>query len=162
MSRHKERSELFVNRQEHYNRTMKNTLATDYRPMSEFTDEEVFQSLAKSWSKEEVKATTLDYLWQTHDGALVDRRMVLAEQNALAKAHATSQTERKLKPLPETGSASEDQFVQMVEDLEGKEISRESIRIALQQGVLSVDPKSGAPIMCGRSAGGDVMQILPF
>lgn len=162
LSRHKERSELFVNRQEHYNRTMKNTLATDYRPMSEFTDEEVFQSLAKSWSKEEVKATTLDYLWQTHDGALVDRRMVLAEQNALAKAYATSHTERKLKPLPETGSASEDQFVQMVEDLEAKEISRESIRIALQQGVLRVDPKSGAPIMCGRSAGGDVMQILPF
>lgn len=161
-SRHRENVRFYANRQDHYDRTMRKTLAENWRPISEFSDQEVLASMGKSWARANEKETTLRHIWQTHDGALVDRRLVLAEQKALAKAHATSLTERKLKPLPETGSASEDQFVQMGEDLEAKEISRESIRIALQQGVLRVDPKSGAPILCGRSAGGDVMQILPF
>ena len=161
-SRHKEACKLFINRSEHYERVMRNTPATEWKPLSEFTDEDVMKSLAKSWSKKEVKASTLNHLWKNHDGALVDRKLLVAKEKALAKAAASSQADRKLKPLEELSKASDDQIISMIERLEEKGIHREAIRRAARQGILKADPQTGEPVLCGRSAAGDVMQILPF
>lgn len=161
-SRHRENVRFYANRQDHYDRTMRKTLAENWRPISEFSDQEVQASMAKSWSRANEKETTLNHLWQTNDGAIVDRRHVLAAQKAIAKAQANSQADRKLKPLDEVKEASDKQLTEAAQALLQKGYHPKAISAARRQGVLRVDPKSGEPVLCGRNADGEVMQILPF
>ncbi|WP_219629147.1 hypothetical protein, partial [Corallococcus exiguus] len=106
LSRHREASSIYASRQEHHERSMRRVAADEWRREAEFGDDEVLASLAKSWSRKNDKASTLDHLWQDSHGGLVDRGVILAEQKERAKASKSQNIQLKDRPLPEVEGAS--------------------------------------------------------
>ena len=61
MSRHREACSVYIDKQERYEQKMRDTLADQWHPISEFTDEECISKVEKSWSAERAKTSTLDF-----------------------------------------------------------------------------------------------------
>lgn len=164
MSRHRESVSVYTNRQEHHERAMRKLPADQWRSSAEFTDADVLESMSKSWSRENEKASTLNHIWQDPQGALVDRAAVLAEQKEKEKALASQaqQTGQHSAPLPELQGASPKQVAAALERIQDRGIHDEAIKIAAAQGVLRVDPASGEPVFCGRREDGALMQLQPM
>ena len=164
MSRHRESVHVYADRVEHHERAMRKTLADQWKPVEEFTDADVQESMAKSWSKDNVKASTLNHIWQEHDGAIVDRAYLLAEQKEAERVARSREPEAlgQKQPLPELERASDRQISRAMEKLQLEGIDYEALKIAGQQGILRVDGATGEPVFLGRKGDGALMQVLPL
>lgn len=161
MSRHRESVSVYTNRQDHHERSMRKLSADQWRSSAEFTDADVLESMSKSWSRLNEKASTLNHIWQDPQGALVDRAAVLAEQKEKALASLAQQTGQHSAPLPELQGASPKQVADALERIQDRGINDDAIKMAAAQGVLRVDPATGEPVFCGRREDGALMQVQP-
>ena len=164
MSRHRESARIYADRGDHHERAMRKTLADQWKPVEEFTDADVQESMAKSWSKDNVKASTLDHIWQEHDGAMVDRAYLLAEQKEAERVAKSREPEAlgQKQPLPDLERASDRQISRAMEKLQLAGIDYEALKIAGEQGILRVDGATGEPVFLGRKGDGALMQVLPL
>lgn len=164
MSRHRESARIYADRSDHHERAMRKTLADQWKPAEEFTDADVQESMAKSWSKDNIKASTLDHIWQEHDGAIVDRAYLLAEQKEAERVARSREPEAlgQKQPLPDLERASDRQISRAMEKLQLAGIDYEALKIAGEQGILRVDGATGEPVFLGRKGDGALMQVLPL
>lgn len=163
MSRHREAATVYANRLDHHERAMRKLPADQWRSVRDFTDEDVLETMAKNWSRENEKASTLNHIWQDSSGAHVSRAALLAEQKEAEKAAvAQDQKQVSTKPLPELKEASQVQLDRALDRLEQAGIHQDAIKMAAAQGVLGFDPGTGEPVFCGRREDGALMQVLPF
>lgn len=69
MSRHRDDCHLYVNKTERWEQFIKPKFVEDYVPLKNFSNQECLDQLAKSWSRESIKESTLDYQrWVTAQG----------------------------------------------------------------------------------------------
>ena len=164
MSRHRESAHVYADRVEHHERAMRKTLADQWKPVEEFTDADVLDSMGKSWSKDNVKASTLNHIWQEQDGAIVDRAYLLAEQKEAERVARTKEPAAlgQKQPLPELERPSDTQISRAMERLRLDGIDHDALKIAGSQGVLRVDGATGEPVFLGRKEDGSLMQVLPI
>ena len=163
-SRHRESNRVYADRIEHHERALRRMLADQRKPLEEFTDADVQESMAKSWSKDNVKASTLDHIWQEPDGAIVDRAYLLAEQKEAERVAKSREPEAlgQKQPLPDLERASDRQISRAMEQLQLAGIDYEALKIAGEQGILRVDGATGEPVFLGRKGDGALMQVLPL
>ena len=164
MSRHRESVHVYADRVDHHERAMRKTLADQWRPVQEFSDADVLASIAKCWSRDNVKASTLNHIWQEPDGAIVDRAYLLAEQKEAERVAKSREPEAlgQKQPLPDLERASDRQISRAMEKLQLAGIDYEALKIAGEQGILRVDGATGEPVFLGRKGDGALMQVLPL
>lgn len=84
MSRHREACRTYVDKTSHYDAWLSRQPSENWKPMGEFENEEVLESMAFHWAREPKKDCTLDFQeWRTASGAVV-----IGKQEAeIAKIH---------------------------------------------------------------------------
>lgn len=69
MSRHREDCRLYVDKGEIWRQYLKPKFVEEYISLSEFSNQDCMDQLAKNWSRESIKTSTLDYpQWMTAEG----------------------------------------------------------------------------------------------
>lgn len=85
MSRHRHGCQVYVDRALRYEAKMKNTPADEWHPIGDYKDDDCLGQVARSWSSEREKVSTLDYSqWRHAGGALAGIEVSVQDEVSLA------------------------------------------------------------------------------
>lgn len=100
MSRHRQDCQVYVDRARRYEAKMKSIPAEEWHPIRDYKDDDCLAQVARSWSSEREKISTLDYSqWRHAGGALAGIEVGVQEEVSLAaiersRANASSELKR--------------------------------------------------------------------
>lgn len=99
MSRHRQDCQVYVDRALRYEAKMKNIPADEWHPIRDYKDDDCLGQVARSWSSEREKVSTLDYSqWRHAGGALWGIEVDIQDEvslAAIARSHANASSELK-------------------------------------------------------------------
>lgn len=179
MSRHREKCEVFIDKQARHEEAMSRLKTDEWKPLREFTDEECLAQVANKWSRTDNSVSTLDHQnWQNPQGLPV-KVQDEADVLTLERASALAQDEiERIRQMSKTGEASLElpfqrapayrlpepeldraALIRACSRLEDDDIEPEVIEEAFTSGAMSLD-EQGEPVFCGRNSDGDLVHVM--
>lgn len=179
MSRHRESCTIFVDRQARHEAAMKPLRVDEWKPLRSYTDKECLADLAKSWSRSDSKASTLDYKnWKDAQGLPVKARDE-ADVLSLERSAEMARLEiDRIREQSKTGVASIEMPFQRsaaytlpelrpeqaaleraIEKLQDDGIEPEVIEQAFKSGAMNLNDQ-GEPVFCARNSQGGLVRVV--